>query len=152
MRSDYPPSKYKPAKRLVLILLWTGYALWPLVIRYLKSSLLFSLNPTLDWICALTSGVFHDLVSTQVVLILLWTGYALWPLRQDANNFLTEVLILLWTGYALWLLLCIVLLTLWLVLILLWTGYALWHLMGSFYSICGRKVLILLWTGYALWP
>ena len=35
------------------------------------------LNPTLDWICALTSRTHYLTVFTVQVLILLWTGYVL---------------------------------------------------------------------------
>ena len=137
---------------------------------------LIGLNPTLDWICALTHELGYKEVLENRVLILLWTGYVLWPMEaEEAFWSHTPVLILLWTGYVLWqvkfmyfgavlmglnpTLDWICALTFWDVLrkssqfslnpTLDWIC-ALTLLHWPFWLVAPR-VLILLWTGYVLW-
>ena len=110
------------------------------------------LNPTLDWICALTFSSSFWRRNWHTVLILLWTGYVLWREITNAQQLEQEiVLILLWTGYVLWLSKKVWQVNIYAVLILLWTGYVLWLGEIEIKEVSG-SVLILLWTGYVLWP
>ena len=176
MRSDKSLKTWMNRSTLVLILLWTGYALWQDIDTFINE-VIEGLNPTLDWICALTVAMFAFSLACVPVLILLWTGYALWQswnleIKEEDDESLNPTLdwicaltashlslFRVWNSSLNPTLDWICALTnLNLknkenrakVLILLWTGYALWQSIKSWYKK-NFLVLILLWTGYALW-
>ena len=109
----------------VLILLWSGYGLWPNV--------------------SVTPRVPHE------VLILLWSGYGLWrPGSRADRGVLGWVLILLWSGYGLWPFEQLITEAKELkVLILLWSGYGLWPLQEVFGRLFWPRLnptLIWIWS------
>ena len=76
MRSDVIKiSKLRVMLGLNPTLDWICALTLPSVCSNLDSVL--SLNPTLDWICALTEGGVKFKLKYFIVLILLWTGYVL---------------------------------------------------------------------------